>query len=196
MIFQSSRILHGSHISKRNFRTEHIILVFPPADYLPCIIQRIKPVQVNAFASEPSVEAFNEAVEGLFRDTKLTDYIGCLAAIAMFFRALMLCSLVKRFFMVFSLLLIHYITLRLKFIVDQFLGSMSVHSQYECDNCGDVFETGENGELEIVDYSKWRECLDWSMGNTGKGSSLLESGLASDSWRLFSQIVSTYLTMV
>lgn len=40
---------------------------------------------------------------------------------------------------------------------------------YECDNCGEVFETGENGELETVDYSKWRECLDWRVGNTGNG---------------------------
>ena len=27
---------------------------------------------------------------------------------------------------------------------------------YECDNCGEVFKTGEYGEIEIVDYSKLR----------------------------------------
>lgn len=40
---------------------------------------------------------------------------------------------------------------------------------YECDNCGEILETGENGELEIVDYSKWRVCLDRCTGNTGSG---------------------------
>lgn len=40
---------------------------------------------------------------------------------------------------------------------------------YECDNCGEVFETGEYGEIEIVDYSKWRECIYRCTGNMGNG---------------------------
>ena len=43
-------------------RTNHIVLVFPPADYLPCLLEIVEPVQVKTFIPELSIEAFNETV--------------------------------------------------------------------------------------------------------------------------------------
>ena len=36
------------------------------------------------------------------------------------------------------------------------LGESAIYG-FECDNCGEVFETGADGELQIVGYYKWRE---------------------------------------
>ena len=43
-------------------RANHIVLVFPPADYLPCLLKIVEPVQVKTFIPELPIEAFNETV--------------------------------------------------------------------------------------------------------------------------------------
>ena len=39
----------------------------------------------------------------------------------------------------------------------------------ECDNCGEVFEIGDAGEPEVVDYYKWKECFDLFNGKYREG---------------------------
>ena len=43
-------------------RANHIVLVFPSADYLPCLLEIVEPVQVKTFIPELPIEAFNETV--------------------------------------------------------------------------------------------------------------------------------------
>ena len=43
-------------------RAKHIVLVFPSADYIPCSLEIVKPVQVKTFIPELPIEAFNETV--------------------------------------------------------------------------------------------------------------------------------------
>ena len=49
-------------MTQRTMRTNHIVLVFPPADYLPCLLEIVEPVQVKTFIPELPIEAFNETV--------------------------------------------------------------------------------------------------------------------------------------
>lgn len=43
-------------------RANHIVLVFPSADYLPCLLEIVKPVQIKTFIPEFSIETFNETI--------------------------------------------------------------------------------------------------------------------------------------
>ena len=43
-------------------RANHIVLVFPSANYLPRLLEIMEPVQVKTFIPELPIEAFNETV--------------------------------------------------------------------------------------------------------------------------------------
>ena len=43
-------------------RKNHIVLVFLPADYLPCFLEIVELVQIKTFIPEFLIEVFNETV--------------------------------------------------------------------------------------------------------------------------------------
>ena len=51
-----------SLLTQRTMRANCIIFVFPAADYLPCFLEIVEPVQVKTFIPEFPIEAFNETV--------------------------------------------------------------------------------------------------------------------------------------
>lgn len=49
-------------MTQRAMRANHIVLVFPSADYLPCFLEIVKTVQIKTFIPEFSIETFNETI--------------------------------------------------------------------------------------------------------------------------------------
>ncbi len=49
-------------MTQRTIRTNHIVLVFPPADYLSCLLEIVEPVQAKTLIQEPPIEDLNETV--------------------------------------------------------------------------------------------------------------------------------------
>ena len=43
-------------------RTNRIIFVFPPANFLSCLLEIVEPVQIKTFIPEFPIEAFNETI--------------------------------------------------------------------------------------------------------------------------------------